>query len=46
MEEEIKQNRDGCGVGDAMKMTWDVGSENDEKKPCDEVKNFQGCCLV
>ena len=46
MEDKIKQNRDGCGVGDTMKMTWDVESVNDEKKTCDEVKNFQGCCSV
>ena len=44
MEEKIEQNRGVCGVGDIMKMTWDVGSVNDEKKPYDEVNNFQGCC--
>ena len=46
MEEKIKQKRDGCGVGDTMKKAWDVGSLHDEKKSCDEVKNFQGCCSV
>ena len=46
MEEKIKQNRGGCGVGDTMKMAWDVGSVNDEKKSCDEVKNSRGWCLV
>ena len=40
MEEKIKQNQGGFGVGDTMKMAWDVGSINDEKKSCDEVKNF------
>ena len=46
MEEKTKQNQDGCGVGDTMKMTWDVGSVNDEKKSCDKMKNFPGCCSV
>ena len=45
MEERIKQKQVGCGVGDTG-MTWDVGSVNDEKKSCDEVKNFQDCCSV
>ena len=46
MEEKIKQNQGGCGVGGTMKMTCDVGSINDEKKPCDKVKNFQDCCSM
>ena len=46
MEEKIQQSRGGCGVGDTMKMTWDVGSIICEKKSCDEVKNFQVCCSV
>ena len=46
MEEKIKQKRGECGVGDIMKMAPDVGSVNDEKKSCDEVKNFQGCCSM
>ena len=46
MEEKIKQKRRGCGVGDTIKMAWDVGSVNDEKKFCDKVRNFQGCCSV
>ena len=44
MEEKVKQKQSGCGVGDTMKMVWDVGSVNDEKKSCDEIKNFQDCC--
>ena len=46
MEEKIKQKRGGCGVGDTMKIAWDVGSVNGEKKSCDDVENFQGCCSV
>ena len=46
MKEKIKQKRGGCRVGDTMKMAWDVGSINDKKKSCDDVKNFQGCCFV
>ena len=46
MKEKIKQNQGGCGVGDTMKMVWDVGSVNDEEKYSDEVKNFPGCCSV
>ena len=30
MEEKIKQKRGGCGVGDAMKMAWDVGRVNEK----------------
>ena len=26
MEEKMKQKQGGCGVGDTMKMAWDVGS--------------------
>ena len=43
MEDKIKQKRGGC---DIIKMAWDVGSVNDEKKSCDEVKNLQDCCSV
>ena len=32
MEEKIKQKRGGCGVGDTMKIAWDVESVNGEKK--------------
>ena len=39
MGEKMKQNRGGYVVGDTMKMAWDVGSVNDQKKSCDEVKN-------
>ena len=46
MEEKIKQKRGWCGMGDAMKMACDVGRVNDEKKSCEGVKNFQGCCSV
>ena len=46
MGEKIKQKQGGCGVGDATIMAWDLGSINGEKKFCDEVKNFQGCCSV
>ena len=46
MEEKIKQKGGGCEVGDTMKMAWDVGSINEEKNSCDEVKHFQDCCLV
>ena len=46
MEGKIKQRRGGCGVGDTLKMAWDVGSVNNEKKSCDEVKNVQDCCSV
>ena len=46
MEEKIKQKRGGCGVGDTMKIAWDVGSVNGEKNFCDEMENFQCCCSV
>ena len=39
MEEKTKQKQGGSGVGDTMKIAWNVGSVNDEK-------NFQGCCSV
>ena len=45
MEEKTKQ-QGGSGVGDTMKMVWNVESVNDEKRSCGEVKNFQGCCSV
>ena len=46
MEEKIRQKEGGCGEGDTTKMAWDVESVNYEKKSCDEVQNFQGCCSV
>ena len=46
MEEKMKQNQGGCGVGDTMKTAWDVESVNDEDKSCDEVETFQRCCSV
>ena len=46
MEEKIKHKRGGCGVEDTMKIAWDVGGVNGEKKSCDEVENFQDCCSV
>ena len=44
MEEKTKQKQGRSGVGGTMKITWNVGSVNDEKRSCSEVKNFQGCC--
>ena len=32
MEIKNKQKQGGNGVGDTMKMTWNVGSINDEKR--------------
>ena len=46
MEQKIKQKQGECGVGDTMKIAWDVGGVNGEKKSCDKVENFQGCCSV
>ena len=43
MEEKTKLKRGGTGVGYLMKVAWNVGSLNDEKRYCGEVKNFQGC---
>ena len=40
MEEKTKQKQGGSGAGDTMKMAWNVGSVNDEKRPYAEVKNF------
>ena len=31
MEEKTKQKQGGSGVGDTMKIAWNVGSVNDEK---------------
>ena len=42
MEEKTKQKRGGSGMGDTMKMTWNVRSvneKNSEKRPCGEIKN-------
>ena len=33
-----KQKQGGSGVGDAMKITLNAGSLNDEKRSCCEVK--------
>ena len=44
IEEKTKHKQGGSGVGGTMKITWNVGSVNDEKRSCSEVKNFQGCC--
>ena len=46
MEEKTKQKQGGSGVGDTMKITWNVGSVNDEKSSCGEVRNVQGYSLV
>ena len=46
MEEKTKQNQGGIGLGDTMKMVLNVGSVNDKKSSCGEVKDFQGCCSV
>ena len=46
MEEKTKQKQSGSGVEKTMKMAWNVGSVNDEKRSCGEVKDFQDCCLV
>ena len=46
MEEKTKQKQGGSGVGDTMKITWNVESANDEKRSCSEVKNFQDCCSM
>ena len=46
MKEKTKQKQRGSGVGNTMKIAWNVGSVHDEKRSCGEVKNFQGCCLV
>ena len=42
MEEKTKQKQGGSGVGDTMKIAWNVESVNDKKRSCGEVKNFQG----
>ena len=44
MEEKTKQKQGGSGVGDTMKVAWNVGSVKTRKRCCGEVKNFQGCC--
>ena len=46
MEQKTKQKQGGSGVGDTMKISWNVGSVNNEKRSCGEVKNFEGCCSV
>ena len=38
MEEKTKQKQGGSGVGDIMKITWNVGSVNDKKRYHGEVK--------
>ena len=42
MEEKTKQKEGGSGVGDTMKIAWNVEIVNDKKRSCGEVKNFQG----
>ena len=44
IEEKTKQKQSGKGVGDAMQITWNVGSINDEKKACGEMKNVAARC--
>ena len=46
IEDKTKQKQGGSGMGDTMNIVRNVGSVNDEKKSCGEVKNFQGCCSV
>ena len=46
MGQKTKQKQGGSGVGDTMKISWNVGSVNNEKRSCGEVKNFEGCCSV
>ena len=46
VEKKTKQKHGGIGVGNTTKMAWNVGSVNDEKRSCGEVKNFQCCCSV
>ena len=36
-EEKTKQKQGGSGVGDTMKITWNVGSVNDKKRYYGEV---------
>ena len=36
----MKEKQVGSGVGDTMKLTWNVGIANDEKRSCSEVKKF------
>ena len=37
MEDKTKQKQGGSRVADTMKITWNVGIVNDEKKSCGEV---------
>ena len=41
MEEKTKEKQGRGGVRDTMKIEWNVGSVNDEKRFYGEVKNFQ-----
>ena len=43
MEAKTKQKQGGSGIEDTMKITWNVGTVNDEKRSCSSV---QGCCSV
>ena len=36
MEMKNRQKQDGSGAGVTMKMTWNMGSVNDEKRSCGE----------
>ena len=44
MEDKTKQ-QGGSGVGYTLKITWNIGSVNDEKRSCSEVKNYQDCYI-
>ena len=41
MEKKTKQKRGGSGVGDTVKMTWNMGSVNRDVRPCGETKKRQ-----
>ena len=45
MEEQTKQKEGGSGVGDTMKMAWNVGSIKTGKRCYVEEKNFSRLLL-
>ena len=45
MEEKTKQKQGGSGVGDTMKMAWNVGSVKTGKRCCVEEKKFSRLLL-
>ena len=45
MEEQTKQKEGGSGVGDTMKMAWNMGSIKTGKRCCVEEKNFSRLLL-